>query len=589
VTDKTPEQPRYPKPKILLMDIDSSVGAYLRKKGFNIADGSFGRKYEISQLRISGIRDNSRIPKNYAESDIVIVDLLQNHNIPEPEECDFIIDAEGRPEILIDTLSTVIDPRPIIMKRTQSNFDKILGHKGVFVIFSANKSTITGADFGATLPVAKLQRDFDLNTWSFLSVLSGTNPSWIQSQVGVEMELTDKPNILENLLRKYILESEYYCKFVNSDSHISGWLPLIKNKFNEDVAGVILSDNGFIFIFPQVKSKAAFLAEFLSDFLPEIAPQLFPYHEGKKWIHRTEYELPIVIQKLNEIERLQAETEKRIAELNSEIENERQSHQYMYDLLTETGDKLVSAVKKTLENLGFQDVVDVDEQIANDDKSKNKDEDLQITLEDGLLILTEIKGLVGRPSDDDALQVSKHLIPRMRQLNRTDIRGLFIVNHQRNLPPDSRLNGKNQLFNEPVLETSERSYVGLMTTWNLYKILRNFQKLGWQYEHIKPLFVQNGFVEPIPTHYQLIGTIDEYWKKSNAIGVNIIYGCELHRNDKIAYEFDIEFEEQVVASLQVNKTPVEVAKSGELAGIEIDAKIPIEQVRKGIRIYKALS
>jgi len=243
VTDKTPEQPRYPKPKILLMDIDSSVGAYLRKKGFNIADGSFGRKYEISQLRISGIRDNSRIPKNYAESDIVIVDLLQNHNIPEPEECDFIIDAEGRPEILIDTLSTVIDPRPIIMKRTQSNFDKILGHKGVFVIFSANKSTITGADFGATLPVAKLQRDFDLNTWSFLSVLSGTNPSWIQSQVGVEMELTDKPNILENLLRKYILESEYYCKFVNSDSHISGWLPLIKNKFNEDVAGVILSDS----------------------------------------------------------------------------------------------------------------------------------------------------------------------------------------------------------------------------------------------------------------------------------------------------------------------------------------------------------
>lgn len=62
-----------------------------------------------------------------------------------------------------------------------------------------------------------------------------------------------------------------------------------------------------------------------------------------------------------------------------------------------------------------------------------KREDLRI-YDDSPILLVEIKGISGFPRDAAALQVAKYLAPRMREWQRTDIQGLSIINHQRNLP-----------------------------------------------------------------------------------------------------------------------------------------------------------
>ena len=582
-SEKSPEV-KYPEPKILLMNIDSSVGEHLRAKGFNIDAGSFGNRYRVSETssrRLYEVRGNAEIPKYYAEKQIVVIDL--NSEITDEPQNNIFLDGEGNPFMMTSRLG-IIDPRPINMSLLQNDFDRIYQNKGIFIIFASTTTAINGENFNNNINIY----DIKYHTWSFLSIF---NPYFAKEQIGAEIVLSLQDGIMGNFLLKYLPSSEYLCKFELHSYLIEKFLLFAKNKFDDIVSGVIEpkdgnDKSGLIFLFPQIKNKAEFLAEFLSDVLPQITPNLFPHHEGKKWVYHPEYELEPVLKRKAEIQQIQSQAESRIAQLEAEIEKERQQHQYMYDLLTETGDNLVSAVKQTLEILGFKGVVDADEQIANENKSKNKDEDLQITLEDGTLILTEVKGLTGKSSDGDVLQVSKHLVPRMRQLNKTNIRGLFIVNHQRNLRPSDRISGKDNLFNQSVLETSETVGFGLMTTWNLYKILRNFQKLGWIYEQVKPLFIQNGFIEPIPVHYQYIGTIDEYWKKNNAIGVNLAESVELHKGDKIAYEFDIEFEEQVVESLQIDKTSVEIARAGQLAGIEIG--ISTEKVKKGLRMYRVL-
>lgn len=48
--------------------------------------------------------------------------------------------------------------------------------------------------------------------------------------------------------------------------------------------------------------------------------------------------------------------------------------------------------------------------------------------------LVEIKGIRGKPKEANSLQVTKYLAPRMREWGRTDLHGLTIINHQRNLP-----------------------------------------------------------------------------------------------------------------------------------------------------------
>jgi len=70
-----PSQPKFPKPKVLLVDLPREVQDAILAAGFNAQAGTFGRPYKVP-ARDSYVRMNAdaRLP-NYHEQEIIIIDL----------------------------------------------------------------------------------------------------------------------------------------------------------------------------------------------------------------------------------------------------------------------------------------------------------------------------------------------------------------------------------------------------------------------------------------------------------------------------------------------------------------------------------
>lgn len=255
---------------------------------------------------------------------------------------------------------------------------------------------------------------------------------------------------------------------------------------------------------------SSFLLSFLDEPLSVLCPYLFPDSEKAKWLKYPEYEIPSILKIKNRIKQIQEKTNSEIADLEKMCNEERQKFGYLQDLLSSSGDLLVISVKKTLESLGFSSVIDADENLKESSVSGPKREDLRIC--DGSpALLIEIKGISGMPKDEDALQVSKYMVPRMKEWNRTDVHGLFIVNHQKNLPPSEREN--RSVFRDDILANAIEQGFGLLTTWDLFRLARSFNKNNWVHEHVKDLFYKNSRIDIIPSHYRYLGVIEGYIEK----------------------------------------------------------------------------
>lgn len=582
-------KPRYPKPKILLIDLDDESVAVLKAAGYTVAEGSFGAPYEVhkSSQYVSMVL-NDRLPANYAEQEIVIADL-------EPAEAIKMDVSEGssvteEPGFWAKCSLGEIDPRPAVMVRYREELERILDHGGVYIVFlsSRNYQEIVFArkERGS---LRKLDKR-NLNDESFLTLISDSHFQ-INPLQGSEIHIEDE-SAIGKLISRHANNATFNCTFTPRQNyldedgyayfniHFAAWRTLAVNKYDDPVAGAFVPHGnvkGWVFILPQLTNKADFLLEFIRDVLPEFAPELFPYADGEQWVHQEAYQLPFVLEMKRQIQEIEKETRSRIEELEERIRQELETTRYLRDLITQTGDSLVKAVKLTLETLGFQNVIDVDEDIEKSGGRSFKREDLQIN-EDQITILVEIKGINGLPTDADALQVHKYVVVRMKEWKRTSVQGLEIINHQRSLPALNRELAKP--FRDDVLTNAEHLQFGLMTTWDLYRLARNFIRHKWRPEYVKGLFLQAGRIEPVPSHYKLIGSVERYLDKIRVVGIRI--GAEALRvGDHVAFEMPIDFEEQEVASLQLDHTPVMTAEPPALAGI----KTHLEKVNIGTKVY----
>ncbi len=122
-----------------------------------------------------------------------------------------------------------------------------------------------------------------------------------------------------------------------------------------------------------------------------------------------------------EIREVEEGSRERINALEAAIEKERAESGFLHELLTGTGDALVAAVIAAVELLGFTDVRNVDVMTDGSQEEERADrlrEDLQIW-DRSAVLLVEIKGIGGLPREAESLQVTKYLIPRMREWGRT--------------------------------------------------------------------------------------------------------------------------------------------------------------------------
>ena len=573
-----PPEPRYPKPKILLIDITDDTEAVLKAAGYDVSQGSFGAPYRVEKKDgYLPVIPNHELP-SCDEKEIVIIDLSPSRVLPGPVG-DKVV-SEGENDWWAKCSHGWIDPRPRAMVSMKSVFDRILIHGGIFIVFAQprmNQDVI----FGKVQPYHGLQTESEVpfDNWSFLSALN-PNSLQVNEDTGSEIHVEISKGQLGKILHRDLRGAEFLCNL--SWSHfMKPNAALAINKFKSVVGTILLPDEyrkGLVIILPELKQKAKLILGLVTEVLPEVVPLLFPYNEAGKWIHRELYEIPRILEIRNQIEAVKADAEARVQDLEKQIESEREYSGFLHDLIRGTDTTLAKAVEQTLIILGFKKIVNVDA-VKEAKGDPIKDEDLWID-DKSPLVLVEVKGINGTPEDDEALQVQKYIAPRMKELKRTDIKGLSIVNHQRHIPPLERDN--TNLFRKLILDNADKQDIGLLTTWDLFRLARGYTRNNWTHGQIQDLFYRSGRIEPIPTHYHFIGVIDEFFPKASALILKL-ENEDLKIGDRVAFELPVAFLEESIESIRTDDQPVAKASKGTIIGIKTE--LTKDQAKKGVKVY----
>ncbi|GAH53714.1 unnamed protein product, partial [marine sediment metagenome] len=211
-------------------------------------------------------------------------------------------------------------------------------------------------------------------------------------------------------------------------------------------------------------------------------------------------------------------------------------------------------------------VINVDEKIDNQEGSTSKQEDLQI-LDKSPVLLLETKGLSGLPRESDTMQVYKYIARRMKEWDKTDVRGISIINHQRNIPPLER-NNRN-VFTKPQIDDANSNDITLITTWNLFLLVRGMVKWNWNPEVLQDLLYRKGVLSKIPTNYLPVGKVVKYWKNLNVIAVKIDDN-KIQKGQRVGYVTAKGYFEEYALSLEVENKNVIDAISGQTVGIKTE-------------------
>lgn len=551
-------QRRFERPRISFMNLPPDAAACLDKLGYSTTSDSFGMRFAVKKENTNFPLAFPSVGIHLKEADIVVADLSLGDVLPAPENKYDVADFVE--EIWADMSYGVIDPRPLSMLAARDDLDRVLVHNGVFLIFSDVRVSHTykiGKKTGIYFETT--EKPIVASTWELLSILS--NHEYVSVADDSSTQITvDTGSNFGKLLSRFVRGAVAHCA-LQANYRLKGemWTSIAKNKFGQDVAALIESDECMIFIVPQLADKAGFATAFVSEYLPEIRPDLFPDSAATSWVYRAPYESDEVLSLQKKSLEIQQAAANEVEAIALDIQKLREENKLCYGLLTETGDELVRCVVSAMGQLGFEDVVDVDA-AASGRKNSNLAEDIQV-LDCDPILLGEVKGIAGMPADDDILSANKYLALRMKEWGKTNLKALSVINHQRNLPALER---KENLIRPEIEPTVLDSEIGLITTFDLYRLVGNKKKFGWKPEWIRPLFARSGRIEPVPTHYKYVGRVARHMNGICGICVEADTVCE---GDTLAFQFSIYFEERIASGIQVENAKVKCALVGQTFGI----------------------
>ena len=570
------------RPKVFAIDLAEVDLAAIRSGGYNVTAGTFGQPFTlpVAPGRYYHLRPTAVLP-GHTEQEIIIADLAAPDPIPGPQSEDAPPPRESSVWVQLD--SGVIDPRPRVMQAIRDSFDRIHHHGGIFIFLAdhaANPGYVIAKPEGPYNQV-DVEHELDLDNWGCLSALDQITVSYDH---GEEIEPAEASEAFP--LYRHLANARFTCLLEPRELVKDRWITLATNKYGNPVAGVLAPSSskegeGWVIVLPRLERPGELVRELLDEVLPVLSSRLFPHAEGTRWTRREEYELPRVLDLTTKIRELQSRAREETNSLEGEIEQERKRHGYLHDLLTASGDELVKAVIDALHTLGFKDVRDVDSLAgASAQQGGLLREDLQIW-DRSPTLLVEVKGIGGLPREAESLQVTKYLIPRMKEWERTDVHGLCIVNHQRALPALSREH--RNVFQPDVLLNAEQQGFGLLTTWDLFRLVRGKLSNNWEGGQLRPLLYATGRVEPVPAHYNYIGQIDAYWEKASALAFEV-QDDVLRVGDMLAYELPVDFVEERVESIHLDDKPVTEAEPGSRVGVR--TSLGKNQAKNRTRVYR---
>jgi hypothetical protein len=558
------------RPRICCIDISSDVTKQLISSGYNIYAGTLGKKIKVPNKHRNDqhqILLNFNFPENLHEYDIFIIDLNNSQTIEYNPEDHFRQNQTGKNAVVLLSVfpETIFDPRPLGSLILHSKLKQIGDRPHIILAFSSEAYDVEYDTVTINGGYAERGGTEKSNIYSFMQYVPLSNPKY-----GKEITTCKMRDDLKNLFLSVLPETVYNQTFHHPTiwkNHTNipdpNYVPLLMNSSGDIVSICKKCENLIVLYLPQIKQKLTFLSEFLSKIAPDIFPTIFPFSTTFNWKCNEEYWLPYHKLLLDEKYAIEKEYNEKLLTKDKEISKNLQKFAFLHEMITETGDRLVSALINYLKWLGFKDVKDAD--IAN--SGNLLEEDIQVETEKGLLII-ECKGIGGTSTDNDCSQIGKIKHRRCKTRNSFDVFAIYIVNHQRYLPPLQR---QNPPFSDNQMQDAVNDERGLLTTWQLFNLYYEIEAGIIDKETARNALFKYGFIEFRPPNIVFIAEPKEIFKNGEVCIVNISE-LELRVGEELLVERNAKFQKIKIVGIQIGGNPVESAGNGEI-GIQLSSPI----------------
>ncbi len=564
------------RPRICCVDIQKEIIDSLVKEGYNIYSATLGNRIQVPN---KNRHDNHQVllnfdfPNNIHEYDIILIDLDNSRQIGYDPKDHIRNNHTGKSAIslLSSYPETIFDPRPLSSLILNEKLSQIGERVHMVLVFTTDNYIIEYETIKITEEYAERQGIQKYGIYSFTG-----HPPLSEPKYGKEMTICNVRDDLKSLLASSIPNSHYNQTFyhptqwkANKQEPDPAYVPLIKNSSGDIVSICEQHENSISFFFPQFKDKYSFLSTFLKNIAPSISPELFPFSTTFSWKENREYWLPNHEKLINEKEQIISEFNLKLKTKDDQIGENKKEFSFLHDLISETGDALVYATIEFLKWLGFNNAINADDL---KEEGQVLEEDIQVEFDDGLIII-ECKGIGGTSTDADCSQISKIKHRRCKERNSFNVFALYIVNHQRYLPPLQR---SNPPFNENQIQDAISDERGLLSTWQLFNLYFEIENGVITKEEARNAIIKFGLVKFKPANLQFIDEPVEIFKDGTVCIVNI-KDLKLMVGDELYVEKNDQFQKCVIEGIQVDDKPVQECSNGEL-GLRIN--IPLKKKSK---------
>jgi hypothetical protein len=573
MTDKSLSVQIKEKPKICAIDVDQEIVEALQARGLHCFSGTLGSQVKVPKSGRHNTHQcllNFNFPPNLHEYDIVLVDLQAKKPIEyiESEHTHSLSKGSEQTVLLSSYPETIFDPRPLsssILRRRLVDFFK---KETLVIVFCSEEEVSEYHPITINRHGSHKSPPLQHSLYEFMSGLQKRHNKMGQNVV----ISTNRIRGLKPFLQKYSVGFSYEIIFEHPEEwsedqrkfiERGDFIPLLLNSDNEVVGFATSFGSSIVFAFPQLNdNKKNFLIEFIDELLPELFPKIFPYSEQFSWLKSENYFLPNQANLLVKKAKQEDEYRRALAEIEEEIQENQIKYQFLHDLISETGDSLVKSAEHFFVWLGFKDVVNMDKT-----NPEIKEEDLQILLDEGLLVI-EIKGIGGSSKDSECSQISKIKSRRERERKSFDVFALYLVNHQRYLPPAER---KNPPFSEHQITDAQSDERGLLTTYEVFKLYSNIENGFVTKEDARSCLLNYGLVQFRPSKARLIGCPLEIHHNGKVVILNID-NLSIHKGASIIVCSDEAWFRAEILEIQLSGEKVESVSEGEV-GVKINCSV----------------
>jgi hypothetical protein len=561
-------------PTICLFDCEEEVVEEIKNDNFNVTSTSLGHSIIVSNHRKYDrclCSPNLTIPPNLHEYDICIFDLTNSTEeiYKELNHVKMLETNKVSNYISVEYPQKICNIRPFGASLIKKTIIEILNKLSIIIVFASKQvkqdyCTVIVSNYGH-----ETDETFSSSNYDFLP-----NEVIDENKSGEKIEIINSIKGFTKLFEDNKSKIHYHITFFHpthrenyKDIKNDNFIPLLFSKSGEIISYIEIYKKSRLVVLPDFEDKSAVLLSLLKVILPGYMPELFPYSTKFKWKEENKYWLPNHEVIMREKYSFMKKYEEDLDNIEQRISENRQRFNFLHEMLCETGDNLVKAIVEFLCWLGFEEVVDMDEQTQ---EKQPLEEDIQINIDDGLLII-ECKGIGGTSSDSECSQISKIKHRRCKQRDSFDVYALYIVNHQRHLPPLKR---RNPPFSKQQIKDSLYDERGLVSTWQLFNLYFDIEIGVITKKEAQKDLLTCGLVELRPSNLKLIGDLINV-VKDNTVCIVKLGSISINVNDEIFIEKDGTFTKAMIKEIQLKKKKVDSIKNCEV-GIRLDKNIKIK-------------